>query len=336
MSQRGASSEFELIRSIKARTQCSDEVLVGIGDDAAVVAPTKGQRLVVTTDTLVLDRHFKDDWSAEDIGHLAMAVNASDLAAMGAKPRWVTLALTLPRDSQWATEAWIQAFLDGFLAACPGINLIGGNLSEGPLNIGVSLMGEVSDGRWVTRSGAQAGDQLVVTGTLGDAAGALALVDQAGSAPSELRSRWRHPTARLAAGQIAADYGHAMIDISDGLLADLSHVLSASAQMSGAPSMGAQIYLADLPTSGALARSFPEEEKRWPLQLSGGSDYELLISVPKDRTSAFLQALESAQVPAAIIGEVTGGDQVTLIEPDGQPFDYASMGWDHFREGQHG
>lgn len=326
------SSEFELIRSIQERVSPSSDVLVGIGDDAAVIAPTEGQRLVVTTDSLVLDRHFKSDWSAEDIGHLAMTVNVSDLAAMAAKPRWVTLALTLPHDSQWATQAWVHGFLDGFLAAYPGIQLVGGNLSEGPLNIGVSLMGEVSEGDWVTRSGAEVGDRLIVTGTLGDAAGAVALEHQSSTPPEALYARWARPTARVEAGQRAAGHAHAMIDVSDGLLADLSHLLNASAQTAHGSTLGARIELARLPTSGALAQAFPEDAARWRLQLSGGSDYELLISVPDAQASQLLHALEAVCVPACVIGEITADGQLSVIDADGHFFEYASMGWDHFRE----
>lgn len=332
MSQALPSSEFQLIRSIQARVSPSADVLVGIGDDAAIIAPTQGQRLVVTTDSLVPDRHFKSDWSAEDIGHLAMSVNLSDLAAMAATPRWVTLALTLPRDSQWATQAWVQGFLDGFLGAYPGIQLVGGNLSEGPLNIGVSLMGEVNEGAWVSRSGAQVGDRLIVTGTLGDAAGAVALDQHSSTVPVALYARWTRPTARLEAGHRAADYAHAMIDVSDGLLADLSHLLNASTpSVQGSP-LGARIQLDCLPTSSALAQAFPNDAARWPLQLSGGSDYELLISVSEADTPALLQALAEVCVPACVIGEITADGQLSVVDRHGHLFEYAAMGWDHFRK----
>ncbi|MDZ7789571.1 MAG: thiamine-phosphate kinase [Xanthomonadales bacterium] len=231
--------EFELIERIRERASAGSGVVVGIGDDAAVLAPTTGHELVVTTDSIVLDRHFTADWPAADVGHLAANANLSDLAAMGARPRWALLALTLPEPD----EAWLDGFLDGFLDAAAGVGvvLVGGNLARGPLNIGVELIGEVPAGQAVTRRGARSGDRVVVTGTLGDAAAALRLGD--GAAPA-LRQRLHRPRARLAAGEALRGRARAMIDLSDGLLADLGHLLSEG--------QGAELDLDALPASAAL------------------------------------------------------------------------------------
>jgi len=310
----GKRGEFELIDIIQARVATDPSVLLGIGDDAAVVATTPNQRLVTTTDSVVLDQHFELDWTPQDIGHLAMGVNLSDIAAMGATPKWALLALTLPKDTHWATPEWINHFLDGFLNVCPDIALIGGNFSQGPVNIGVCLMGEVGDGQWVTRSGASVGDCLVVTGTLGDAAAALALQQQ--NAPhidEALAKRLRRPTPRLAAGQVGAKYASAMIDISDGLLADLSHLLTKSSSKGPAASLGARLELAALPCSKALLHAFPEEDKRWPLQLAGGSDYELLMAIPPSVLEDCLDALKVSGTSACVLGQVSASDGISLL-----------------------
>jgi len=192
--------EFDLIERIRARARTAPGVLVGIGDDAAVLAPTSGHELVVTTDSIIVDRHFTADWPAVDVGHLAAHANLSDLAAMGATPRWALLALTLPE----IDEVWIDGFLDGFLSAVEsfGMGLVGGNLARGALNVGVELIGEIPAGQAVTRRGARSGDRIAVTGTVGDAAAALALGPEASPG---LRYRLHRPRARVQAGANRTD-----------------------------------------------------------------------------------------------------------------------------------
>jgi len=308
--------EFGLIERIRARAAPGHGVTLGIGDDAAVLTPTPDHQLAVTTDSLVLDRHFTPDWPAEDVGHLAAHANLSDLAAMGAAPRWALLALTLPH----IEERWIDGFLDGFLAAAEAADmaLVGGNLARGALNIGVELIGELPAGQAVTRHGGRPGDRLVVTGTVGDAAAALRLGDQAGS---DLRARLRRPTARVTAGQVLRASARAMIDLSDGLLADLNHLLQAG--------LGAEVDLDALPASAALKRAVADPVERFRLQTGGGSDYELLAVLP---AAADLEALaRDARVDLTAIGVIGGEGGVVCRSAQHAVPAGLGAGWDHFR-----
>lgn len=308
--------EFGLIERIRARATSGRGVALGIGDDAALLTPTPDHQLAVTTDSIVLDRHFTSDWPAEDVGHLAAHANLSDLAAMGAEPRWALLALTLPQ----INKRWIDGFLDGFLAAAEraGMALVGGNLARGALNIGVQLIGELPCGRAVTRSGARPGDQLAVTGTLGDAAAALALADRAGS---DLRARLRRPTARIQAGLVLRDSARAMIDLSDGLLADLKHLLQSG--------LGAEVDLDALPASAALRHAVTDPVERFRLQAGGGSDYELLAVLPADTD---LEALSrAARVDLTPIGTIRPDSGVACRSARHAVPDNLGAGWDHFR-----
>lgn len=308
-------NEFDLIAAIRARTPDGAGVVLGIDDDAAVLQPTAGMQLVATTDNLVAGRHFVDSGdnhaTPEEVGHLALAVNLSDLAAMGATPRWCLLTLTLPE----ADSSWLDGFLDGFLALAAehGCALVGGNVTRGPLNIGVTALGEVPAGRYATREGASVGDRIVVTGTLGDAAAGLKLDKPPGD---PLRKRLLKPEPRIAAGLELAGMAEAMIDISDGLLADLAHMVG---------KRGAEIQCDRLPTSTALAEAMPERRERWSLQFAGG-DYELLALVP-----------ERAVLPDAVggvklteIGRITDSGRIACLDADGKTFEVAGTGWDHF------
>lgn len=324
------SSEFDLIERIGQRIPSHHTVAVGIGDDGCVLSPDPNKQLVCTTDTIVLDRHFTQTWGASQIGHLAMAVNLSDLAAMGADPRWALLSLTLPNHAPWTEVEWLDAFLDGFLAVDPTVVLTGGNMASGPLNIGVTLLGEVNRGEAITRDGARGGDALVVTGQLGDVAGALALSADRHARHTVLTARLTHPTPRVAVGRCAWGHVHAMVDVSDGLLADLEHMLVASAD-SAECGLGATLWLEALPTSKALAEAFADEHDRWPLQLNGGSDYELLMAVPPDKLEGWLQRVAATGVPASVIGQVTEQPGIELVQPDGRLYDAPTNGWDHFR-----
>lgn len=309
--------EFELIERIRSRATPGSGVVVGIGDDAAVLKPTPDHELVATTDSLVLDRHFTADWSPADIGHLAAQANLSDLAAMGATPRWALLALTLER----IETRWVDGFLDGFLSAADAVDmaLVGGNLARGPLNIGVQLLGEVPAGGAVKRRGARAGDRVVVTGTLGDAAAALALGEAATPA---LRARLRRPAARVRAGAALRGHARAMLDLSDGLLADLAHLLE--------PGLGAELDLDALPGSPDLLEAVPEPAARWRFQTGGGSDYELLAAMPP---GVDLEALSrAAGVALTPIGRIVDGEGIVCRATGCDVPDDLGRGWDHFRD----
>lgn len=312
-------NEFDLIAEIsaevEARTPDGAGVVLGIADDAAVLQPSAGMQLVATTDNLVTGRHFVDSGdnraTPEEIGHLALAVNLSDLAAMGATPRWCLLTLTLPD----ADSAWLRGFLGGFLALAGEHEcaLVGGNVTRGPLNIGVTALGEVPAGRYATRKGAAAGQRIVITGAPGDAAAGLKLERPPGD---PLRERLLRPTPRIAAGRELAPITEAMIDVSDGLLADLAH-------MTG--DLGAEIDCNRLPASAALVEAIPDPHDRWPLQFSGG-DYELLALVS-----------EGAELPAWVggiklteIGRITDSGRIECLDADGDVFEGAHAGWDHF------
>jgi thiamine-monophosphate kinase len=313
-------TEFDLIARIRARVRDTDpSLLVGIGDDAAVFMPTPGLALVTTTDSLIRGRHFDDDWPAADLGHLALAVNLSDLAAMGASPRWALLSLTLPR----ADAVWLDDFLDGFmrLAEASGTSLIGGNLAAGPLNLGVQLIGEVEPSGFARRGRAQLGDRLLVTGTLGDAAAALSL---GGRADTSLRQRLRRPQPRLAAGRILAARVTSMVDVSDGLLADLGHLLPKG--------LGAELDLALLPASAALCAACDRPEVRWPLQLAGGNDYELLVTARPDHVAALVDALGKLNLALTEIGRIVDHGHIECRRPDGSRLESVRAGWDHFED----
>lgn len=313
-----AVNEFDLIARIRARvhaeTGCDRSVVVGIGDDAAVLQPSPGTHLVATTDNLVAGRHFDAAALPVEIGHLALAVNLSDLAAMGARPRWCLLALTLPQ----ADPHWLDGFLDGFLglAKAQACHLVGGNIARGPLDIAVTALGEVSAGHHAARRGARLGDRLLVTGTLGDAGFAWRYRVPVGD---PLRARLLQPIPRLDAGAVMAPGAHAMIDVSDGLLADLEHLLDGK--------LGAEIDCPRLPASDTLRTRVPDDCDRWRLQLTGGGDYELLVAWP-----AAVPLPPSCDTPLTEIGRIVATPGIRCLDADGKPLAVANHGWDHFRE----
>lgn len=312
------SNEFDLIERIRARAHGPDpDVLLGIGDDAAVLLPRAGKALVATTDSLVAGRHFLQQWPAADIGHLSLAVNLSDIAAMGGTPRWALLSLTLPE----ADPVWLDAFLDGFLAlaAATGTRLVGGNIARGPLNIGVQLLGEVAPDGYVARGAARPGDLILITGSLGDAAAALEI---GAAADPALVQRLHRPQPRLCWGQRLADTASAMIDVSDGLLADLGHLLGAE--------LGADLMLEALPASAALLAAVPEAEARWRLQLAGGNDYELLLTMGPERAQAVLADSQQMAPGLTHIGRVSSSRGLRCRRPDGRLYRADHQGWDHF------
>jgi thiamine-monophosphate kinase len=314
-------SEFTLIDRIKSRATRRDDVVLGIGDDAALLRVPAGELLVASVDTLVAGRHFPDDTAPADLGWKALAVNLSDLAAMGATPAWCTLALTLPS----ADADWLDAFLDGFLelAALHDIAIVGGDTTSGPLAITVGIHGFVPEGQALRRSGARVGDDVWVTGTLGDAAGGLKQLQARGLQSAKLRHRLDRPTPRVAAGLALRGLARAAIDVSDGLAADLGHVLAASG-------VGAELELGRLPTSVPLAEQFAEERERWPLQLGGGDDYELCFVASAANALAIEQALAASDTYATVVGRIVEGSGLSLRTPEGEAYCLATAGFDHF------
>jgi thiamine-monophosphate kinase len=324
-------AEFALIDLIRARTAMERaDVRVGIGDDGAVLAVPAFHELVVSTDTLVEGVHFPLGTAASDLGWKALAVNLSDLAAMGATPAWATLALTLPRDE----ADFVAAFADGFaaLARESKLALVGGDTTRGPLSVTVTVHGFVPEGEALLRRGARPGDRLFVTGSLGDAAAGLACLDPAharaadlmGAAPGvreALIARLNRPTPRLAQGLALRGLASAAIDLSDGLLADLAHVCRASG-------VGAVVEALQLPTSSALLGLFDANE-RWLLQTSG-DDYELCFAVPEARCDEAMALLARTGGGATCVGRVVEGAGVRLVDAQGELMRLPRAGWDHF------
>ncbi|GAA0714188.1 thiamine-phosphate kinase [Dokdonella soli] len=325
-------AEFDLIDLIHKR--CAIEradVRLGIGDDAAILRPPPGLDLIVSTDTLVAGVHFPEMTSAQDLGWKSLAVNLSDLAAMGAMPVWALLALTLPD----ADRTFVEGFAGGFaeLAAQHRVALVGGDTTRGPLTVTVVVHGFAPPAHVLRRDGAQIGDAVFVTGTLGDAAAGLRCLDprdaQANAlfhAPPETRewliSRLLRPTPRLAAGAALRELASACIDVSDGLLADLGHIAARSG-------VGIEIDALELPASSALLALFDAPD-RLALQAGGGDDYELAFSVPPAHVADVQRDLARVGCGATRIGRVVAGQGVRLLDANGTPIALRRRGWDHF------
>ena len=305
-------AEFSLIDRFRQRAGRRPDVALGIGDDAALIDPPKGQQLVLAVDTLVEGVHFAKGVPASAIGWKALAVNLSDLAAMGAEPAVALLALTLPSDD----AGFVEEFAIGFaaLADTHRVALVGGDTTRGPLAASVTVMGYVPKGKALTRAGAAAGDDLWVTGTLGDAAGALALWKS--GIPmlrtGVLRERLDRPAPRLGAGLALRGLASACIDVSDGFLADLGHVLA----MSG---LGADVDVDALPATPALLEAFPDPVARRALQLTGGDDYELCFTAAVKHRDAVRAALDGVATPVTRVGTLTAGASLRLFDNDGLP-----------------
>jgi thiamine-monophosphate kinase len=316
---RGA-PEFELIERIRRRVAARDDVVLGIGDDAAIVQVPAGKQLVIAADTINRGVHFPDDTAPADVGWKALAVNLSDLAAMGAEPAWCTLSLSLPAGD----PAWVDGFLDGFLglATQHRVALIGGDTTRGPLSVSVTVHGFVEPGRALRRSGARVGDDVWVTGTLGDAAGALAQWRGGARVDPSLRARLDRPTPRIATGALLHAVAHACVDVSDGLLADLQHLCAASG-------VGSDVDLGMLPASAALVAAF-EPERRSALQATGGDDYELCFAAPAGAREAIARIAADAGTPITRIGRIRAGQGTRALRADGSEWIAPSAGFDHF------
>lgn len=312
--------EFELIRRYLepvANRQRHPGLILATGDDCAVQQLPADQELVFSIDTLVESVHFPRRYRADYLAWRSLAAAASDLAAMGADPVCFTLALTLPE----ADSAWLRAFAEGLGEAAQrfGLALAGGDTTRGPLALSVQVHGSVPRGAAILRSGARPGDLIAVSGTLGDAAAALACLDSAEPSGDEeaLLARYHRPEPRLALGRALRGFASAAIDISDGLGADLGHLLEASG-------VGATLDLARLPLSLPLRRCRPEEAQQ--LAWSGGDDYELLVTIPELR---WQELSEAVRARLTVIGQVQAGTGVRFRGASPEPG--AGAGFDHFR-----
>ncbi len=351
-------TEFDLIR--RHFTRATPGAVLGVGDDAALLRVASGMELAVSTDMLVSGTHFFPDADPFLLGHKTLAVNISDMAAMGAQPRWATLALSLPE----ADEAWLEKFSAGFFAMAQqhGVELIGGDTTRGPLNLCVTIMGEVPNGRALRRDGAQAGDDIWVSGTLGDAALALAHLQGRVLLAAEdfaaCAAALHQPVPRVALGLALRGIAHSAIDVSDGLLADLGHILECS-------NAGAEIYFDALPVSDALRAFAPASlegdavrySRAWPaptgagegfvghardssvagcatlLQhclLSGGDDYELCFTAPLAHRSTVEELSRQMNLPLTRIGAIVAGSGCNLRAADGSIINIQESGYDHF------
>lgn len=312
--------EFSLIDRIRARVASRDDVVLGIGDDAALLQVPPGKLLAVATDTLNLDVHFPGDTRAADVGWKSLAVNLSDLAAMGALPAWATLSLSLPQ----VDMDWLDSFLDGFLglAACHDVALVGGDTTRGPLSIGVTVHGFVDADAALRRAGACDGDDVWVSGTLGDAAAALAQWRAGGAGDPEFRARLDRPTPRVDVGLALAGIAHAAIDLSDGLIADLGHVCAAS-------SVGADLSLESLPASPLLLQRF-DTQARAALQATGGDDYELCFTAAPASRETIAGIAQRCGVALARVGSITTRRGVRARLADGNQWLPERAGYAHF------
>lgn len=314
--------EFDLIDRFFKRPVTRN--VLGVGDDCALLAPAPGMQLAVTCDMLVQGRHFLADVDPFRLGHKSLAVNLSDLAACGAEPLAFTLALALPE----ADEAWLEPFARGLLALADqhGCELVGGDTTRGPLNICITAFGEVPAGGALLRSGARAGDEVYASGTLGDARLALEVSRGSVVVPADVfqsaRERLEQPTPRIALGQALRGIATSAIDISDGLVGDLGHILRQSG-------VGARIdtslAIGLMAANGAL-----DEERQLEYVLAGGDDYELAFTAPASQREAVLAAAREARTPVTRIGSIEAEPGLRLVDGKGGLIERQYRSFDHF------
>ncbi|MFV0679906.1 thiamine-phosphate kinase [Ottowia sp.] len=327
--------DAQLLSAINSEAkQTPDPVILGIGDDCALLQPAPGQQLAVSSDMLVEGRHFFADVDPAALGHKALAVNLSDLAAMGAEPLGFTLALALPPERA-QDEAWMNAFAAGLQAlahehACP---LVGGDTTAGPLNLCITVFGQVPPAQALRRGGARAGDELWVSGTLGDARLALGALRGEWTLPPEAlaaaRQRLERPTPRLTLGHALRGIASSCIDVSDGLTGDVGHILQVS-------DVGAVID-ADVASNLIAVRTCPSSAKAhfdpefWlNLALTGGDDYELAFTAPSAHRAAVLAAAQTAGTPVTCIGRIQATPGLWLKSAEGQRTPLVAKAFDHF------
>ncbi len=323
-------SEFDIIQ--RYFTRPAPSAVLGIGDDAALIKPAGGMELAVSTDMLVSGRHFFADSEPRKLGHKSLAVNLSDMAAMGARPRWTTLSLALPEPLVRTDEKWLEAFAEGFFALAQAyqVELIGGDTTQGPLNICVTIIGEVAEGKALRRGGAKPGDDIWVSGHLGDAALALAHAQgriklQAEEIETCLPAL-DTPAPRVALGQQLIGLAHSAIDLSDGLLADLEHILKCSG-------VGAVIRMDEINCSASMKKYLPH-----PLAikclLAGGDDYELCFTAPQSARESIGILSHEQSIPLTRIGAIVKDEGLDVLDADGNSIRLEAKGYDHFRAEQ--
>ena len=326
-------SEFNIIKRYLDALSIDDSVVLGVGDDAAVLECPAGYQLVQTVDTMVKGVHFDDSFAPEDLAHKLLHVNLSDIAAMGAQPKWATVALTLPS----IEESWLARFSQYFHAHCQkyALNLVGGDTTQGSLSVTMNLTGIVKKGEFLTRHGAKAGDDIYVSGSLGDAALALSLVECSTALAnqseeleyiSSLVNRLKRPTARLTLGEKLYGAASSCIDLSDGLIADLMHICEKS-------QCGARLFVEKIPLSAVYQEHFADSEIDLDFALNGGDDYELCFTVDKSKNK-YIQNLKSiSSCDISLIGEIfsTETPAITTIL-NGENYRCHRPGWEHFVE----
>src|SRR5512140_1371581 len=325
MANNRISPEFDLIA--RHFTRPAANAVLGVGDDCALLTVTNGMDLAVSTDTMVSGTHFFPDVDPETLGHKALAVNLSDMAAMGAMPYWAMLALTLPK----VDHGWLAAFAKGFfdLAEEFNVSLIGGDTTRGPLTMTVTIMGEVPAGAALRRGGAKAGNDVWVSGNIGDAALAVAhrhgrlVLSEADY--HEALMRLYEPSPRVQLGQALRGLATAAIDVSDGVLQDLGHIC----RLSG---VGATVELEKIPVSGIGAKHIGTEAGRNAI-IAGGDDYELCFTAPVNSRESIADLVDVLGVPLTRVGRIKRGKGVSLLGPDDKPVKIDGGGYDHFRDG---
>ena len=317
-------SEFDLIKTYFQRPRPGRAAL-GIGDDCALLAPSPGHQIAISSDMLVEDRHFFAGADARMLGHKSLAVNLSDLAAMGARPVAFTLALALPK----ADPAWLEGFSSGLfaLADAHDCELIGGDTTKGPLNICITVFGELRPGHALRRAAARAGDDIWISGTLGDARLALAgywkelALDPSLHERAALRMHMPSPRVALGMALARVPIAHAALDISDGLVGDLGHILAAS-------QVGATLDADALPAGPVLARQAIALRRRFTA--AGGDDYELCFTAPVENREAVLEAGRESGTAVTRVGRIEAEPGLRLVDAEGKPLDLGLKGWDHF------
>jgi thiamine-monophosphate kinase len=316
-------SEFDLIKQYFTRP--ARRAVLGVGDDCALLAPSPGMQLAVSTDMLVEGRHFFPGADPRKLGHKSLAVNLSDLAAMGARPLAFTLSLALPE----ANREWLAGFAEGLFALADAFDceLVGGDTTRGPLNISITVMGEIEPGHALRRAAAQVDDDIWISGTLGDARLALAayrnelVLDKASL--EQAAERMHAPAPRVALGRALAQrrLAHAALDISDGLVGDIGHILAASG-------VGATLEVDKLPAGPVLTRQDPALRRRFTV--AGGDDYELCFTASPTQREAILEAGEDTGTAVTRVGCIEQQSGLRLVDGAGKPLELGVRGWDHF------